>query len=269
MTTPDPHPGGQEEFRRRRAGTTLPPLADQIGFPAFVVMACTISVGVWAWISYGLAEPHDFLRYTIIDLSAVAIATVLHTVARWRLARARIKRSAAAGWIVYVGPQVLCGIIFLIVTPASTPTASFSADTNIYGLILVESVLLPLVAAALVAVVVVLIGVPISWLLRGMGILPIQGESSQTGAYMSRAEYLAGAALLTAVTGFGVSMYFVSPRAVGENSRGRMGQQFEALVTLRGNLFASVCVVVCVAVIIAMVIVSERAHRRRMDAPPH
>lgn len=244
---------------------------DGLGRTELVIFAATVAIGVWAWFTYVLVPPsrQDFPTFTILLCVVSGIGALLQVIAlvflrssgtlrdRLTLRSVHVKGSAVVFW----APPILFGLVFLAVTPPGTSAAGFDPDMNIYQVIFI-TVLICLIFTALGALAVfAAIVVPVAWIL--LAILPEKSRERGEPGVMSRAEYLYGGLIVLCAVGFGISMNAVASGADDHFTRLRMAEQLLSLVTLHGNVVASILVVFFVACIVTLVILSNRATRRR------
>lgn len=256
----------------RRGFPALHRFLPGIGRLQIVVFAAAIGLGVWSWLAYVVRPDQDFPVFTIVFCAVNALGALVQAVylvyvrgpgsLRARLTLRAIpdipRGAAGAFW----APPVVFGLVFLAVTPASTPTAGFDPELNIYQVIGI-TVLLCLCSIAVGGMAVFcLVVLPIAWLLAAV-IPDRDATDSGEPEIMSRGEYLFGGLIIVFALGFGIAMNAVID-TYGD-SRTAMMTQFLALVTLRGDPAASIAAVCFVAGTVVATLLARRAGRRRQQ----
>ncbi|MGN6761269.1 MAG: hypothetical protein ACTHJI_08095 [Leifsonia sp.] len=250
---------------------------DRTGPAELLILALTVAVGVWSWLTYVVAQPQDFTAFAWIFFGASIVGSLLQAVMftfvrasgtfRERASLRSFSQSGSGSGVVFWGVPILFAIGLLIVTPPSTPAAAFDPSMSIYQVIFLLSGLS--LAACLLGGFALfgLVVLPVMWIIAGA--LPERAPApGRPAAAISRGELVTGGLLLFAVAGFGVSMYAVAPEVTGGafGTRLRMLEQLGALVTLRGDLPASAMVVICLVAIVVLVVLNSRYASRRVRA---
>lgn len=242
---------------------------DRTGTIEWVVFALTIGFSVWAWLAFVVGSPQDIAAFGWVFLATNLIGATIQLFMAWFVrpqgtfrdratgsARAAARRGSS---VVFWGPTVVYAVVFLAVTPPSTPARDVEYGWNIYQAIALFLALGLL--AAVCSTLVYIAALPILFIVDGM--LPARKTGHDP---MSRGEYLGGGFILLGTFGFAISMQFIAPALIAsDSSRQAMGLQFWYFVTFRGALAPSIIAVLCVAVIVVGIVVSNRgaAARRR------
>jgi hypothetical protein len=253
-----------------KARTGLRGFLDRTGTPELVILALTVGISVWAWLAFVVGSPQNVEAFGWLFLGVNLGGATAQLILAWFVRaqgtfRDRVTGSAASdtrrgSWIVFVGPAVVYAVVFLIVTPPSTPARDIEYGWNIYQAIGLF-VMLGLLASAC-SILVYVAALPILFLIDGL--LPARKVGQDP---MSRGEYLGGGVLLLGIFGFAISMQFIAPAlASTHSSRERMGLQFWFFVTLHGAPVPTIIAVLCIAAIVVGIIVNNRGVARRRRA---
>lgn len=243
-----------------------------------LIFAFTVGIGVWSWLAYAVAVPQDFSTFAIVFLGVSVLGATVQMVMfafvrqqgtfRERASFQSVTRPGTGIGIVFWGVPVLFAVALPAVTPPSTPADAFDPSMSIYQVMFVM-VLLSLAATVFGAGVLFgLVVLPVAWIIAGA--LPERAPASGrvVAGTVSRGELVTGGLLLVAGAGFGVAMFAVAPAVTGGGSgtRMRMIEQLSALVTLQGNVVASVLVVLCVVAMVVLIVLNRRFAARRIHS---
>jgi hypothetical protein len=253
---------------------------DRIGTPAAVIFGLTIGIGIWSWLAYVVQSPQDVNTFGFIFLGVNvlgAAAQMSYIVFFQKTGTVRERVTLEAGHssrqgssVIFWGPAVIFGIVFLLVTPPGTSATAIEYGWNIYQAIGLFTMLSILAAAIGSLLLYVLVVIPVALIINGL--LPPEKEESRSANSVpirpiSRTESLCMGLIIVAIVTFAVDMQFISPAKITTHfSRQAMGEQFMYFVTLHGDLVATIIGVLSIVVIVVLGIINNKAVKRRRDA---
>lgn len=237
----------------------------------WVILAVTIAVPVWAWLTYVVGTPQDFDAFFLVFAIATIGGATLQLIfmayvrprgsLRQRLAFGARGGSERGAWIPLVAPAVVIGLALLIVTPPGTPVDDFDSDMSLYQVIPLMALLALALTAIGAGVVFLLIVMPLGFLISGLLPREERERDPSTSPKLTRSQLVLAALFLFSAVGFAVSMASVT-EGTSQSSRGRMGEDLVAFVTGAGNPIATISTWLFIVAIVAIVIVSNRVEAR-------
>lgn len=258
----------------RSRARALVTFLERIGITEVVIFGLTVGISVWSWLTFVVRSPQDFPTFAgtflIVNLVGAAVQMIFYLFVRpqgsltARLTLSTTTVSHAGSFVVYWAPTPIYTLMFLALTPPDTSGAGFDPGTGIYQVILIMlllGLLATLVGAALFYCLVVL---PLVMILRG--ILPEAHDATgRPTSSISRTQYASMGLFILAIVLFAVSMTFVAPGANSPSSYGRMGQQFETLISLSGVRWSSIVAFASLTAMVVLGVINNRAADRRME----
>lgn len=248
---------------------------DRIGVAELLIFAGTVGFGLWSWLAYVVAPSQDFPTFTVLFLGVSVLGGTLQVIMfafvrasgtfRARVSLASVTESSSGSGVVFWGVPVLLAVGLLVTTPPSTSATGFDPSMSIYQVMLLM-VVLSLAATISGFVLFGMVVLPVAWIIAGALPERASAPGRAIDSTVSRGELVTGGLLLFAVGGFSVAMYAVAPNVTGDGfgTRMRMIEQLSAFLTLRGDMFASVVVVLCVVAMVVLVILHNRYASRRV-----
>lgn len=246
----------------------------------WAVLALTVAVTVWAWLTFVVTAPQDwdtyFVAFAIATVGGATLQVVLLVYARprgslrQRLALGSRGDSGIGGWVLFVAPPVLIPLALLALTPPSTPVDGFDSGMSLYAVIALMVLLTLLLTGIGAGVVFLLIVLPLGFLIAAALPRDEREVTQSPGLELTRAQLVLMALFVLLTVGFAVSMASVA-RGVAESTRGRMAEDFVAFITGTGEPVATVSawffIVAITVTIVAHNRVEARIKRRARQRP--
>lgn len=276
-TTPSEKPSKDTTYSGRRG---LLGFIDRVGTPAAVIFGLTIGIGIWSWLAYVIHSPQDIDTFGFIFLGVNvlgAAAQMAYIVFFQKTGSVRERITLEAGQnarqgssVIFWGPAVIFGIVFLLITPPGTSATAVEYGWNIYQAIGLFAMLSFLMAAFGSLLLYTLVVIPTVLIIRG--ILPPEKDEDRSAnsvpiGPISRTESLCMGLIILVIVTFAVSMHFVAPSRITTNfSREAMFEQFVYFITLHGNLTATITGALCIVAVVILGIINNKAAKRRQYA---
>lgn len=256
----------------------------RIGMAEVVVFALTVALGVWSWLAYVVNGPQDFPTFTIVFLGVTLLGAATQMIfflfvrpvasVRARLTLQSVGNARSGSSVVLWGPPVIYAVVFLLVTPPTTPAAGFDPDMGIYqvmGLVILLSLVATAVGTLALYCVIIL---PLVLILNGVLPAARDARGRTVPSVVSRTEYVCGGLIILLAVAFAILMQFVGGASASlgigaQSSYGRMLQQLVAFVTFNGAPVASILAVGCLIAIAILIVISNRATARRWHGLIH
>lgn len=258
----------------------------RIGVGEIVIVAVTTGICVWGWLAYVTTGTTDFLPFMIVYGVALTASALLQCVMvmyvrpsgslRARLSWGAVFKGAptddrwsntfgAQNLLVMTAPVALSILVFLIVTPATTPTATFDPDMGLYRVIGLLALLGIVFTSIGAGVIVPLVLMPLGMLVAAC--LPVdrdaEGRPVDRATMTTTAELAIAASILLSAVGFALTISSVETSS-SLSKPGRMIEQFITFVTFTGNPLPTTLGWFFIAVIVVAVIADRRAHKVRL-----
>ncbi len=249
-----------QEAARTAAATPAVPLPEQVGIPTVIVVGLTTVAAVASWFVFVLAEPLDWMLFTIAFELSILIGTTISVAIVHLTPGLLAKRSPGTTAVLFFIPIVTAFVVFSATSAGVSPD---DFDPDFVPLQIIAMLCFLAIAAGLLGLAVYLmIVLPLVWAFRAI-VPPKTNEASSPTMGMGRRELLGASVIFPAVILFGVSMHFIAPNPGGATTRADMGSQFLTLITGNGPLLPVIGVVVSIAIVIAGGVTYQSAYNRR------